>query len=196
MLLLVYLATPLQGIFLIITSITYIYIFKKLRKNRLALRKIIKQLDKNSMRELQAKKTQTNAKLFVPSLIILTFILFNIFPNFMYFGYSNGSPWVRAFFQWIPVLFFVGWCVDPIIYIFSNRSVQRGYSDALHLQNKEFTGSSHRRYSLVNTCASVSFVIKLVFNFIEKETLTQVFPVNFAKSLRIAFYRTGPSDFF
>ena len=125
MLLLVYLATPLQGIFLIITSITYIYIFKKLRKNRLALRKIIKQLHKNSMRELQAKKTQTNAKLFVPSLIILTFILFNIFPNFMYFGYSNGSPWVRAFFQWIPVLFFVGWCVDPIIYIFSNRSVQK-----------------------------------------------------------------------
>ena len=125
MFLFVYIVTVLQGIFLIITSITYIYIFKKLRKNRLALRKITKQLHKNSMRKLQSKKTQTSPKLFVPGLIILTFILFSIFPHFMYFGYSKMSPRVRTLFEWIPVLFFLGWCVDPIIYIFSNRSVQK-----------------------------------------------------------------------
>ena len=125
MFLLAYISTVLQGIFLIIASITYIYIFNKIRKNRLALRKITKQLRKNSVKELQSKKTQTNPKLFVPSLIILTFILFSIFPNFMHLGYLNRSPWVRTFFQWIPVLFFLGWCVDPIIYIFSNSSVQK-----------------------------------------------------------------------
>lgn len=125
MFLFAYIVTVLQGIFLIITSITYFYIFKKLRKNRLALRKITKQLHKNSMRKLQSKKTQTNPKLFVPGLIILTFILFSIFPHFMYFGYSKMSHRVRTFFEWIPVLFSLGWCVDPIIYIFSNRSVQK-----------------------------------------------------------------------
>ena len=63
MLLLVYLATPLQGIFLIITSITYIYIFKKLRKNRLALRKIIKQLEKKLNEGITSQKNTNQCKI-------------------------------------------------------------------------------------------------------------------------------------
>lgn len=46
-----YLVTTIQSIFLIIAFITYIYIFKKLRKNRLALKKMINQLNKNQMRD-------------------------------------------------------------------------------------------------------------------------------------------------
>ena len=41
-----------------------------------------------------------------------------------------------------------------------------------------------------NTCARVSLLIKLptkAWNFIKKETLTQVFPANFAKFLRAPF---------
>ena len=38
-----------------------------------------------------------------------------------------------------------------------------------------------------NTCAKVSFLIKLQANLIKKETLAQVFLVNFAKFLRKPF---------
>ena len=59
-----------------------------------------------------------------------------------------------------------------------------------------------------NTCAKVSFLIKLwssdlqiscrpqTCNLIKKETLAQVFPVNFAKFIRTPFYRTRPDGCF
>ena len=59
--------------------------------------------------------------------------------------------------------------------------------------------SSHQRCSIVkgvlrilqnsqeNTCARVSFLLILFFNFIKKETLALVFSVNFAKFLRTPF---------
>ena len=39
-----------------------------------------------------------------------------------------------------------------------------------------------------NTCARLSLLIKLQANFIKKETLAQVFPVNFVKLLRTLFF--------
>ena len=45
-----------------------------------------------------------------------------------------------------------------------------------------------------NTCAIVSFLIKLqaACNFIKKETLAQVFPVNVVKFLRTSFLHRTP----
>ena len=48
-----------------------------------------------------------------------------------------------------------------------------------------------------NTCARVSFLIKLqteAWNFTKKETLAQGFSVNFAKFLRIPFSRNPPDN--
>ena len=39
-----------------------------------------------------------------------------------------------------------------------------------------------------NTCARLSLLIKLQANFIKKETLARVFPVNFVKLLRAPFF--------
>ena len=45
------------------------------------------------------------------------------------------------------------------------------------------------QYSQENTCVRVSFLIKLqACNFIKKETLAQVFSVNFVKFLRTPFF--------
>ena len=50
-----------------------------------------------------------------------------------------------------------------------------------------------------NICAGVSFLIKLqagVPQLNEKEAPVSCFPLDFAKCLRIAFYRTPSSDYF
>ena len=121
-----YLLTILQFIFLIIAFITYIYIFKKLHKNRLVSQKIIDELNKNPTQGRDSKKTQSNPKIFVPSFIILTFILFGIVPHYLYIGLSwSYTEGAETFFQLIPVLYFIGWCLDPIIYIFSIKSIQQ-----------------------------------------------------------------------
>ena len=46
-----------------------------------------------------------------------------------------------------------------------------------------------------NTCARVSFLIKLHF-LLEKRLWRRCFPVNFAKFLRTLFYRTPLADCF
>ena len=121
-----YLLTILQFIFLIIAFITYIYVFKKLHKNRLVSQKIIDELNKNPTQGRDSKKTQSNPKIFVPSFIILTFILFGIVPHYLYIGLSwSYTEGAETFFQLIPVLYFIGWCLDPIIYIFSIKSIQQ-----------------------------------------------------------------------
>ena len=122
-----YLLTIFQGIFLIVAFITYTYIFKKLHKNRLASQKIINQLNKNVTQERDSKKYQSNPKIFVPSFIILTFILFGIIPHYLFIGFSvwNSTDEANKFFGLIPILYFLGWCSDPIIYIFSTKSIQQ-----------------------------------------------------------------------
>ena len=58
-LLIVYFIPIFQGTFLVIALMTYSYIFKKLRKNQLALKKIPKKLDQNSSRNtIPRKKTK------------------------------------------------------------------------------------------------------------------------------------------
>ena len=121
-----YLLTILQFIFLIIAFITYIYIFKKLYKNRLVSQKIINQLNKNPTQERDSKKTQRNPKIFVPSFIILTFILFEITPHYLFLGlFWISMEGANEIIQLIPILYFLGWCLDPIIYIFSIKSIQQ-----------------------------------------------------------------------
>ena len=124
-----YVLTILQFIFLIIAFITYIYIFKKLHKNRLVSQKIIKQLNKNPLQDRDSKKTQSypKIKIFVPSFIILTFILFAIIPHYLFLGFTiwRSTEGAEEFFQLIPILYFLGWCLDPIIYIFSIKSIQQ-----------------------------------------------------------------------
>ena len=124
-----YLLPTLQGIFVIIASCTYIYIFKKLRKNRITARKIINQLNKNPKQGEEYKKIQKNPKIIVPSLIILTFILFSILPQYLLLATTEGVRRTTEEFSIllpsISVLYSLGLCLDPIIYILSIKSIQQ-----------------------------------------------------------------------
>lgn len=128
-LLIVYFISLFQGIFLVIAFMTYSYIFKKLRKNQLALNKIRNQLDQSSSGKELQRKIQGKPKIIVPSLIILTFILFSILPNFIYAAVYHWSTNYRytVASKLFPCLYFLGWVADPIIYIFSVKSIRQKF---------------------------------------------------------------------
>ena len=125
----VYFIPIFQGIFLVIAFKTYYYIFKKLRKNQLALNKIRNQLDQSSSGNGLQRKIQGKPKIIVPSLIILTFILFSILPNFIYAAVYHWSTNYRytVASKLFPCLYFLGWMADPIIYIFSVKSIRQKF---------------------------------------------------------------------
>ena len=126
-LLIVYFIPLFQGIFLVIAFMTYSYIFKKLRKNQLALNKIRNQLNQSSSRKRSPRKIQSKPMITVPSLIILTFILFSILPNFIFAAVYHWSTIYRhtVASKLFPCLYFLGWVADPAIYIFSVKSIRQ-----------------------------------------------------------------------
>ena len=71
-----------QSVFLVVEFIIYSYILTKLHKKQLAVNKMNKQLDQNSTQQGLVRKMQGRAKMIVPTLTILIFILFSILPNY------------------------------------------------------------------------------------------------------------------
>ena len=126
-LLIVYFISLFQGIFLVIAFMTYFYIVKKLRKNQLALSKIRNQLDQSSSRKTVSRKKPRKPKIIVPSLIVLTFIFFSIFPHHKYTVLYHRSNQYRRTAASIlfPLLSLIGWVADHIIYVFSVKSIRQ-----------------------------------------------------------------------
>ena len=74
-------------------------------------------------------------------------------------------------------------------------------TECLSLNNElSMIRSSHQRCSIWKVFLEISQNLQKnrpqACNFVIKETLAQVFPVNFAKFLRTRFYRTPPDDCF
>ena len=118
-LLIVYFISLFQGIFLVIAFMTYFYIFKKLRKNQLALNKIRNQLDQSSSRKTISRKKPRKPKIIVPSLIVLTFIFFSIFPHYRYtvlYHWSNKYRRTAASIFFLYCIWLVGWLIILFIY--------------------------------------------------------------------------------
>ena len=74
---------------------------------------------------LQPSQRKKQIHIFLPSFIILTFILFCIFPIFLTLLYDftfTNSGWLMGF---LLVLMEQGWVADPLIYIFSSKLFRR-----------------------------------------------------------------------
>ena len=104
-------ALPLYIIFdclyLLIVVITYTYIFVVF-KRQMKLRKT----------SGIARKSHNHFRFIVPTLIIATFILFNIFPNFLSLFIGVHPPEnYNTDYGIRNIIYVLGWVVDPLIYL-------------------------------------------------------------------------------
>ena len=121
----IYVFPIFYGIFIISAVFVYSYIFKKLRKSQIAQLKIRRQLQlqMNSLNSKNAVNLNSKPKLVVPSLIVLTFLIFSTLPHCLllvlfFSGWNN-------IFNFIVMLYLFGLFVDLVIYILSVKSIQQ-----------------------------------------------------------------------
>ena len=112
---------PVQGVFFVLACYTYYIIFMKFKKNKREREKFTQNLN--------AIKNQKAMKIFMPSFIIRTFILFCVIPGLIasivvhYCGDQATDVSIS-----VAALFPIGWLLDPIMYIFSLKSVRENIS--------------------------------------------------------------------
>ena len=121
----IYVFPIFHGIFIISAVFVYSYIFKKLRKSQIGQLKVRRQLrlQMNSLNSRNAINLKSKPKLVMPSLIVLTFLIFSTLPQCLLLVWIFSS-WNKIF-NFIPVLYLFGWFVDPVIYILSVKSIQQ-----------------------------------------------------------------------
>ena len=97
-----------DGFFFILVLTTYCYIFMVYRRQ--------KKVQKNN----QHKDNGDRFKLWIPSLIIATFIIFNLIPDLYIAAYTHRILYSgEKRFAIAYLCYRIGWLVDPVIYIFS-----------------------------------------------------------------------------
>ena len=115
---LLYLYVPVEGLNLILACFTYYAIFLKIQSNR-AKRKEIRRVVNNNI------QSETMFKIFVPCFIILTYILFNLIPSIILTIETYYFPGQGTIIMYITILLYsLGWLSDPLVYIFSLKSVR------------------------------------------------------------------------
>ena len=129
-----YVYVPVACIYLLLASLTYYQIFKKIKENRRKARELKEYIENRRKsqerreyisKDQPIKKKTTQIQIFLPSFIILTFILFCIFPIFLTLLHDfifTDTGWLMSV---LLVLMGLGWVADPLIYIFSLKSVRR-----------------------------------------------------------------------
>ena len=138
-----------SSFFIVLASYTYYQIYKKIKKNRekayknkniYEVRNLHKEMDSNRRKRFQV---------FLPSLIIATFILFSIVPYLIwtirYHVCKDCNEYVNSV---IALLYPLGWLADPIIYIFSLRPIRMRIREAfLRFSNESKEQNSFPRLS-------------------------------------------------
>ena len=113
----------LEAVFVIVASFTYFYIIKQVRRHRKVSERIEKQLSENNKRPNQ-KPRNNRFKIFVPTLIIITFMLFTIGPNiiklcvFLDIIQKENEAHIAYIF------IAIGFIADPLIYILNMKSIR------------------------------------------------------------------------
>ena len=119
--LMVYIYPVFQVWFLLTAVVTYIYIFVKVRQNRLARKKIEKQICRSNNTSNLKKYSRNNFNILVPGAVVLTFILFMTLPSVIYCTFDSLGGKMKVPY----VIYVLGWIADPIIYIFSIKSLRK-----------------------------------------------------------------------
>ena len=119
-----YFAPVIDTIFLIFATTVYSYIFSKLYKNKKKQEALRKQISVNKQCVPNVFKARRSC---VPFCIVLTFVLFVIFPNILEVvrkTYSLHPKHEKHFHMLSYVLYRIGFITDPIIYIYNLNVVQ------------------------------------------------------------------------
>ena len=131
-----YIYPVIELVFIIIFSWSYFYIIRQVLRYRRNTKTLEKQLSRNS-RVVYHKQLNSQFKLFVPTLIIVTFLLFMIGPSilrlFVALKLLNGDAGYRISFVLVPV----GFIADPIIYIFSLKAIRSAFKRVLPSNNSK-----------------------------------------------------------
>ena len=118
-----YIFPILVFIFLLIASFSCFYITKQVLKHRRNARRVEQQLQKNN-KIVYDKQSPNKFKLFVPTLIIVTFLLFMVTPKTIKIFVDTGL--MSEFTYEITFIFLPnGFITDAIIYIFSVNGVKQ-----------------------------------------------------------------------
>ena len=118
----VYIFPILEVIFIIVASVVYTYIIKKVLQYRRNNKRLRKQLQENN-KGVRHTNLKNPLKIFAPALIIVTFVLFMVGSNVvcLYASFKKAKRDVRI----IPfILLPVGFVADAVIYIFNLISVR------------------------------------------------------------------------
>ena len=122
-----------DAFFICVASITYYYIFKQITEKKVQLSRMKKPSNKAQM--TCKRRLRNRFKLFVPSLIILTFILFMIVPHLLQLCFSfNLLTFKEQRISYI--LIPVGFLADPVICIFNLSSVRKRIRRMLRRPNE------------------------------------------------------------
>ena len=112
----------LEVAYVITASCSYYYIIKQISRHRENSEKLEAQLRKNN-KGIYKQPSKNSFQVLVPTLIIITFLLFMILPNIIKLMYSLGLLSIgitNVAYLFIPV----GFIADPMIYIFHIRTVK------------------------------------------------------------------------
>lgn len=116
--------TPAYNITFVTTACSiYLYIFNKIYKNWRANQRLKKSVMNADQTE---EKKFRLIQYLIPLWIIITFILFQILPDTLFYFYiTQKLPSRKAFRIIIVVLFRIGYITDPIIYIYNLEIVRQ-----------------------------------------------------------------------
>ena len=133
----IYLYPPFMVVFIICAVITYSYIVKKIIANRKREDRLMKQITKNHKKLSPQIQQKSKSAIFVPTIVIVTFILFMVIPNFIYTIDKNISklPIHMVDINWF--LFPLGFIVDAVVYIFSVKTLRNIFNK--HIRKKNTT---------------------------------------------------------
>lgn len=99
--------TVIDFLYVIVAVITYAYIFV-VDKRQMKTRKIF----------FNVKNTHDQFQSLVPTLIVVTYIFFTVFPDIWSLLIQMNSPKSYSKMQGIGrILFVLGWLADPLIYV-------------------------------------------------------------------------------
>ena len=108
-----YVYISVDTFYITIVVFTYTYIFVKFKRQ--------KKLRRNM--SFSGKKNQDHFNLKVSTLVIATFILFNVCPNFLAIFIRTSSGDGLSMEPEIPhVMYILGWIADPLIYVCTQRT--------------------------------------------------------------------------
>ena len=142
--------------FIIVASFSYFYITKQIYRHRKATKKLKKQLNVNNAATVfYSKLTNNRFKIFVPTLIIITFVVFTIIPNTIKLCSSLKIFKSKAILNIAYVMIPIGFISDAIIYVFNLKVVRLKLRKTLRLRNSvnncttDYTGQQNETFFLI-----------------------------------------------